>query len=135
MRRLSGLVLALALIPSFAHADTTLTDVQGYTWDIDGDTYGAIVDGSDDTYDNWPGLCVMANQDQTGACSTSERYNAGGAAVTLELSGRQVVMGVHSINGLTVRRKVYVPSGGSYGWARYMEILQNAGTSPVTIKV
>ena len=50
-----------------------------------------------------------------------------------EISGRQVDVTQQSIAGLNVTRKVYVPQDGYF--ARYLEILNNPTSSPITVDV
>jgi hypothetical protein len=50
-----------------------------------------------------------------------------------ELGGRLLNVGPHTLAGIEVTRKVYVPPSG--GFARYVEFLTNPGASPVTVPV
>ncbi len=51
----------------------------------------------------------------------------------LEDGGREVVIGPAGLGGLAVTRKVFVPSAGRF--ARYLEILRNPTSAPVTATV
>src|SRR5690606_28682812 len=54
--------------------------------------------------------------------------------VTMSLSGRQLEFPVQVMAGLRVRRLAYVPPTiGDF--ARYLEVLENPGTSPITTTV
>jgi len=54
-------------------------------------------------------------------------------AATFEVAGRQLVLGPVVIHNLQVARKIYSPAAG--GFARYLEEIQNPGTSPVVVSV
>jgi hypothetical protein len=54
-------------------------------------------------------------------------------AATVEAAGRQVVLGPVLIHNLQVTRKIYSPAVG--GFARYLEEIQNPGTTPVVVSV
>jgi hypothetical protein len=47
--------------------------------------------------------------------------------------GRELAIGARDVAGIRVARKVYVPPYG--GFARYLEVLTNTGTAPVTVPV
>src|SRR5215471_18141364 len=50
-----------------------------------------------------------------------------------ELNGRQYVIGPAQIAGVSVTRKAFVPASGNF--ARFLEVLSNPGTSPITVSV
>jgi hypothetical protein len=54
-------------------------------------------------------------------------------AVTVEASGRQLVLGPVTVHNLQVSRKIFSPAAG--GFARYLEVLQNPGTTPVVVSL
>jgi hypothetical protein len=54
-------------------------------------------------------------------------------AATFEAAGRQLVLGPVLIHNLQMSRKIFSPVAG--GFARYLEVIQNPGTSAVTISV
>ncbi len=136
MKFISVSLLLAVCTPAALFAQTSdYTDPQGFFWDIDSSYFGFVRDGTDDAYDGWPSSCVLADQQKTDVCETTERYSAAGVPPTGELDGRQVSMGAKTLDGLTVQRKVYVPATGSIGFARYMEILHNPTSSTKTIKV
>jgi hypothetical protein len=58
--------------------------------------------------------------------------NAGNAA-GFELAGQQAVYGPFGMSGVTILRKLFVPSGGRF--ARYLDMITNPTTAPVTIDV
>jgi hypothetical protein len=53
------------------------------------------------------------------------------AAGRLEADGRQLVIGPSSLAGITISRKMFVPSAG--GFIRYLEVLTNTTSSPVSL--
>lgn len=54
-------------------------------------------------------------------------------AGTLDVARRQISLGYVTINNLQVTRKIYSPDTG--GFVRYLEVLTNAGTAPITTSV
>lgn len=50
-----------------------------------------------------------------------------------ELNGQQIVIGPSNIAGIDMTRKVFSPVAG--GFARYLEVLSNSGSAPVTLTV
>jgi MYXO-CTERM domain-containing protein len=98
----------------------TLTDGDGYTWDIRGN--GTIGNGSIDSYDVGQSLKV-----------DGAYFPDATATQVSELSGRQVVFGPMTMSGLEVTRKVYVPS--TEGWARFVEIFDNPTAAPISVTV
>ncbi|MEC7518420.1 MAG: MYXO-CTERM sorting domain-containing protein [Myxococcota bacterium] len=127
MRALAPLVSsALLLVASPALARVDLVSGGGFLFDIhessDFAGAGSLGNGSVDAYDTCYALRVGGVD-----------YMPMGAS-TLSLAGRQVELPTQSMAGLTVRRLVYVPAAGG-DWARYLEILDNPGASPVTTTV
>ncbi len=110
--------------PALARVD--LTSGGGFLFDInesdDFASAGSLANGSVDAYDTCYSLRVGR-----------EEYMPAGAS-TLSLGGRQVEMPVQAMGGLNVRRIVYVPAAGG-DFARYLEVLENDGASPITISV
>ncbi|MEM1414465.1 MAG: DUF4215 domain-containing protein [Myxococcota bacterium] len=139
----------LALAPSVLRAQfepvvTTLTDGSGYVWDIDassGEIRGR--DLLDVAFEFWPQLCVTT--DLAKAASSPCRF--GGEVFSLGFSampvvgplgrGTEVRMGpdiLGSPSSLRVGRRVWVPETG-VGFARYVEVIENAGVAAITFKV
>jgi hypothetical protein len=54
-------------------------------------------------------------------------------AVTVEAAGRQLVLGPVAVHNLQVSRKIFSPAAG--GFARYLEEIQNPGTTPVVVSL
>lgn len=138
--RLLPLLILYCLLPeqSSAQQIITLTDPQNYAWDIQGDQYGSLKDGSSDAYDEWPRLCVIPNNTSVSTgCAVSDIYDAAGTAATLDATGRIVTTAPVTLQGLTVQRKMFVPdsSTSSVGFLRYLEVFTNSTTASKTIKV
>ncbi len=110
---------------TFAQCDfgsnMVLNDVEGYVWDIQYN--GTISNGTGDAFD-----VAMALQ-------VDGAYFPFQASVSTELSGRQVVAGPAAMSGLNVTRKVYVPSSGTDGWARHVDVFQNPTGSPISVNL
>ncbi len=131
--RLVGLAV-LGVLPGSAAvaADVVLEDPAGYTWDIDADGFGHLIEGSDNAYDLWPDLCIRSSPPGE-SCSSADIYRVG-SEPGLEMDGRQVVMSSLTIGSISVRRKVFVPLEGT-GFARFMEVLYNPALRPVSVNV
>lgn len=90
----------------------SLYDGTGYLWDIY--PAGSIINGTYDAYDG--GL-----------------YHRGfpyGRGASTEDEGREVVIDGASASGIQLTRKIYVPD--DQGWARFLEIVTNTGSTTVT---
>ncbi|MCB9594160.1 MAG: hypothetical protein H6719_15620 [Sandaracinaceae bacterium] len=127
MRRLAGLLFVAALLgaPTGALAQINLMSAGGFLFDIEdatGFAPGSLSNGSVDAYDG----CYML---RVGGLD----YAPFGTS-TMSLGGRQVDLPATPLAGLSVRRLVYVPAtGGDY--ARYLEVLENTGASPISTTV
>lgn len=97
----------------------SLFDGNGYMWDVFGQ--GAIGDGTNDAYDGGLTLSV----DATGFGVFTE-------GIALQ-NGREIQIGPDTLSGLEVSRRVFV--SGDRAFARFLEVLVNRGTSPVTAQV
>jgi MYXO-CTERM domain-containing protein len=127
LRRTLLVVFLLALaVPATALALTALTSVDSFNFDFldpdDGFAVGAMSDGTSDAYDTCYQLRVGGSD-----------YLPSGATVS-SLGGRQLEFPVQRLASVDVHRIVYVPaSDGDY--ARYLEVFENPGASPVTVSV
>lgn len=107
----------------------------GYTHAVAATTAngGTVASTLNDAYDGYESLCV-ANDNAVASCETGNAnftiYNKNGVS-TLESNGRQADWNSQTINGLTVTRKVFVPSKDSF--ARWLDIVHNPGTSAKTV--
>ncbi len=93
----------------------TLTDNAGFLWDVQ--TNGRILDGSSNAFDGAFVLSLDGSSFTTFSKAQTEE------------EVRELVLGPWSRNGLTVRRKVFVPVNGAM--VRYLEILENPGTADI----
>ncbi|MCK6471827.1 MAG: hypothetical protein L6R28_08775 [Planctomycetes bacterium] len=91
-------------------------DSEGFLWDLQGD--GSVSDGGNDTYDG--GLSLLVN----------EQAFPGGAQGRGD-SG-EIVFGPAPMGNLQVTRNVLVSQQGP-GCARYVEVVENTGDSPVDV--
>ncbi len=114
---------ALVASPRAAHA-IDLRSEGGFLFDILDRDGGDLSNGSIDAYDGCYQLVVNG---------TSYSAFSAGAPATTSLDGRQVDMPDVSIGAsLQARRFVYVPlAGGDY--ARFLDVVTNTGTTPVTV--
>lgn len=120
--RRAALPLALGtmlMTPALALA-VDFTSGGGFLFDIQDTFGGSLSNGSIDAYDG----CYYLDVGGT-------RYSPSGAGT---VSGRTVTLATTTIAGLSVRRVVYVPASGG-DWARYLEVLDNPGMTPVTTTV
>ncbi|MDP2106589.1 MAG: PA14 domain-containing protein, partial [Desulfobulbaceae bacterium] len=88
-----------------------LYDASGYLWDIRSD--GNINNGTSDAYDGGMYLSGFPNF----------------STALTEESGREIIIGPATIDGLSITRKIFVPSDQSF--ARFLEIIHNPGSSSV----
>jgi len=125
-RRLALILMSVLLaVPAGALARVDLTSGGGFLFDISEASDfspGSLSNGTTDAYDTCYRLRVGGTE-----------YAAIGASV-MSLGGRQVELPAQTLAGLSVRRLVYVPmTGGDY--ARYLEVLENTSSSPVSTMV
>jgi hypothetical protein len=119
---LGGATAGLALLVPAVALAIDLTSAGGFLFDIQDRSSGELSNGSIDAYDG----CYYLDVGGT-------RYTSG-AAGTTSLAGRQVELAVVRLAGLDVQRFVYVPSAMG-DWARYLDVLSNPGTTPITTTV
>jgi hypothetical protein len=129
-----------------ASCTETLKDSLGFDWDV---TSGALGDGWSgesaggfvaaggnstypDAYDAWGALEV----DRPGLLTPGPEYYlpADLMACDREAGGREIVLPPKTIEGLQVRRKIYVPASGP-GFARFLDFVTNntGGVTAVTL--
>ncbi len=112
------LILLPLLADSGSAASIDLYDAKGYLYDVRDGCY--LLDGEDDSYDSMYKLYINGTY-----------YS--GVRSTTEDGGREAVCDTVNIGGLMVQRKVFVPS--TQHWARYLEILYNPTSSPISATV
>lgn len=119
----ANIQLTSSLIEQFP---VDLVDGNNFTYDIQFNA--ALEFGTNYAYDGAEYLDLSdSNGDYYGFGDGAEQV------AIYELNNRGVSIQDTELDGLTVTRKVYVPATGYF--ARYLEILTNPGSSPVTVKV
>jgi hypothetical protein len=111
----------IALTNNAINLPTNLFDFNNFRFDIQPD--GTLTDGTQDAYDGGLHLSLFS-------AGVELPFSGSNVAFTEE-NGSQVVIQQPGLANLDVTRKIYVPSTGYF--ARYMEILTNSGTAPVTV--
>jgi Carboxypeptidase regulatory-like domain/Bacterial TSP3 repeat/Bacterial Ig-like domain (group 2) len=118
----------IQLLNNAINLPTNLFDASDFFFNLQSD--GSVQDGSNFVY----GGDFGANRGGffldviTGGAPN--RFSGTGFGTT-EQNGREVVIRQSGLAGLNVTRKIYLPQDGYF--ARYLEILTNPGTSPVTV--
>ena len=106
--------------------DLEIKDFNIYGFDTE---YGHIYDAESkdgsltDTYDDYAFILYV----------DGEEYDEASGYYTTEAEGREYVLDTEDIYGLIVSRKVYFPE--DQNWIRYLEILHNPTSSPITVYV
>lgn len=89
-----------------------------------------------DAFDGYNTLCVSLNGTLAN-CATGDPnftiYNKTGAAPTTECGGRQLVFPALPVGGLSVSRKVFVPTNDQF--ARWLNIFTNTTGAPITFSM
>ena len=121
------LVSVSVFAPARALAYINLSSDGGYLFDFadvsDSGAAGSVWNGTRDAYDTCYSLTVGGTV-----------YDPPSGAATTSLSGRQLEFPAQAIAGLTVRRIAWVPAAGG-DFARFLEVLENTGASPITTTV
>jgi hypothetical protein len=102
-----------------------LTDTNNFVYDVEYD--GSLSFGTNYAYDGAEVLTVNNSAQTGGAFGGDDDF------AIYDLNNRGVNIQQTGLAGLTVTRKVYVPSTGYF--ARYLEELTNPTSSPVTVNV
>jgi len=113
---LAGLALCLGTTPAWA---IDLTTRGGFLFDISEQYDGSIGNGTIDAYDTCYGLEVNGTT-----------YTASGGGV---VDGRRVTMATAAIGQLSVTRTAFVPDEEGRDYVRYVDLIENTGTSPTTV--
>ena len=110
-------------------------------WDID-PMYGEVDDGTDDTYDTYGGVVLLAGSDgeqwdeyvnETGTCGYEGEGDRELVLPSQPLQPEpQNYRGGEAGPEIEVQRKIYVPSSGA-AFARFLNVLRNPSDQPVTI--
>jgi hypothetical protein len=124
------LTININLVSSAVSLPVYLTDGNNYSYDPQ--PGGSLASGDD-------GIFAVRGSSDTGAfildivSAGSPNLFTGNSEGSQELSGKQIDITQNSLAGLNVTRKVYVPPDGYF--VRYLELLSNPGTTPVTVNV
>ena len=121
-------IVNIQLLNNAINLPTNLFDASNFFFNVQGD--GSILDGTDSVYGGDFGANRGAFLLDVIAAGTPNRFSGTGFGTT-EQNGREVVIRQSGLAGLNVTRKIYLPQDGYF--ARYLEILTNPGTSPVTV--
>lgn len=117
-------------LPYTVDLPADLFDGNGFRWDIQTD--GRIRYGTDNAYySTYGGLDLDRITLPDGY---SDDFNGASDALA-EDEGRELLIGPHVFSGrdLEVTRKIFVPDDDAF--ARYLEILENTGTSEMTVSI
>jgi len=125
------------MLPYSVSLPTVLSDEKGFRWDIQAD--GRILYGTNNAYyySSYGGL------DLTYIRLPDNYYDDfnGYSTAMAEDQGRELTIGPHVFTGrdLEVKRKIFVPNNEADDYddafARYLEILENTGTSEMTVRI
>ncbi len=107
----------------------TLYDANGNSYTISND--GSIKPGTDSEFLNVRSLLPQGALRMNVISNGIATPFTGGNSATTANNGRELDVQQPNFSGLNITRKVYVPTYGYF--ARYIEVLQNPGTSPVTV--
>jgi protocatechuate 3,4-dioxygenase beta subunit len=122
----TNVILNTSLVPT----TTTLTDANGFQYPIREN--GGLFDGSfsafaGDTNGNEGGSLLTIVQNGTATKFTGNEF------ATTSLNGKQISIEQDGLDGLNIVRRIYVPGDGYF--ARYVELISNPGTQPITVDV
>ncbi|UXH76069.1 carboxypeptidase-like regulatory domain-containing protein [Roseateles amylovorans] len=123
----------LRLVDSAIALPITRYDANGAPFDLQGD--GSIASGHNGVFAGNGNADVRASRLDLVVNGTAVPFtNGDGTLGRLTQDGQLVEMDdSHTASGLFVTRRVYVPKTGYF--ARYLEVLENRGTSPITVAV
>ncbi len=124
------LVLDILLENNAISLPTTLYDANAGPYDVQQN--GAMHDGHTSVFRGDYASNVGASQLTITRNGTPEAF-AGASFGTFEQQRREVVIRQENVNGVAVTRKVFVPATGYF--ARYLDVLTNTSSEPVTVDV
>lgn len=133
-----GIAALSGLWAGEAAAQVNLTAPGGTNFTIQ-DTRGGQLTGPAG-FGDWPQLCVRICPQGGCAdvCNAGDVYDAANAASAGELNDRQRLMAARTLAGVSVRRRVFVPSAGqptSNQFVRYYDAFTNPTGQPITLSV
>ncbi|MFS2002526.1 carboxypeptidase regulatory-like domain-containing protein [Duganella sp. CT11-25] len=124
-------VLDLTLVDNSVGMPYTLRDASAMPFDIAGD--GSVINGKNGIFTGLgPDARGMRLDIVTGGVPLPFR-NGDGSIGRLSQQQQQIELDEDNASGLRVSRNIYVPKDGYF--ARYVEMLENRGTAPVTVDV
>ncbi|MFL6388274.1 MAG: carboxypeptidase regulatory-like domain-containing protein [Terriglobales bacterium] len=121
-------IVNIQLLNNAINLPTNLFDASDFFFNVQSD--GSILDGTNSVYEGDFGANRGAFSLDVISAGTPNRFSGTGFGTT-EQNGREIVIRQNALAGLNVTRKVFLPQDGYF--ARYLEILTNPGTSPVTV--
>jgi Carboxypeptidase regulatory-like domain/Bacterial TSP3 repeat len=121
-------IVNIQLLNNAINLPANLFDASDFIFNIQSN--GSIVDGTNSVYGGDFGTNRGGFVLDVITAGSSNRFTGNGFGTT-EQNGREVVIRQDALAGLNVTRKIYLPQDGYF--ARYLEILTNPGTSPVTV--
>jgi hypothetical protein len=121
-------IVNIQLLNNAINLPANLFDANDFIFNIQSN--GSIVDGTNSVYGGDFGTNRGGFVLDVIAGGTPNRFTGNGFGTT-EQNGREVVIRQDALAGLNVTRKIYLPQDGYF--ARYLEILTNPGSSPVTV--
>ena len=125
-----ALVLDILLENNAISLPTTLYDANVGPYDVQQN--GAMNNGYRATFIGDQGANVGASRLTIVRNGTPEAF-AGASFGTFEQQRREVVIRQENVNGVAVTRKVFVPATGYF--ARYLDVLTNTSSDPITVDV
>ncbi|MGZ4843338.1 MAG: beta strand repeat-containing protein [Candidatus Angelobacter sp.] len=121
-------IVNIQLLNNAINLPTNLFDASDFFFNLQSN--GSILDGTNSVYGGDFGANRGGFFLDVIAGGAPNRFTGNGFGTT-EQNGREVVIRQDALAGLNVTRKIYLPQDGYF--ARYLEILTNPGTSPVTV--
>ena len=134
MKKLYAIILSLLFVGSFFgiasvfgdDLDIDIKDFNIYSFDTESGQIYEVYSKDNSlggTYDDYAFILYV----------NGEEYDEASGDYTTEADGREYVLDTENIHGLIVSRKIYFPEDRN--WIRYLEILYNPTSSPITVYV
>lgn len=121
-------IVNIQLLNNAINLPTNLWDASDFFFNVQSN--GSILDGTNSVYEGDFGANRGGFLLDVISSGAPNRFSGTGFGTT-EQNGREIVIRQSGLAGLNVTRKVFLPQDGYF--ARYLEILTNPGTSPVTV--
>jgi hypothetical protein len=130
---LDDVSIDLDLLDSAVNLPVSRYDANGFVFDLQGD--GSIARGDNSVYDGDGAAARRAALLDIVVGNVAVPFtNGDGSVGRLTQDGQLLeVDELNQASGLTVTRRIYVPRSGYF--ARYLEVLENRGATPVTVQV